>query len=122
MNYEKDIINYLIENNICENEEDAEYYASMKMHAKDALDAFLHWNGIIGYTNIIMQIVEDYTINQYTYIVKINEYTYIYRDANAWKACIARCNKKAKAQGKELERTTERRQGLGWVDIITTLS
>ena len=121
MNYEESIINYLIENGICEDREEANYYACMKMHTKEALDAFLRWEGIIGYTTDVLSLVEDYTPAKYTYFVCTSKKTLIYRDYRAYKASVARLKKQAEDRGQIVELEHKHESGLGWVDNYTII-
>lgn len=119
MNYEKDIIDYLVENHICTNREDASDFACMNLNMHDALDAYLNWNGIIGYTNTIIEIVKDYTTRQMTHIVIANNKTYVFRNHKAYKACVARLEKAYTKKGVLFEKQNRLEEGMGWIDNYT---
>lgn len=120
-NYTKDIIDYLVENHICATKEDAELYM-FNMDNKKALNAYLAWNGIIGYTNTIMDIIADYTPQKTTFIVCTAKKSVIFRNAKAYKAYIARQTKKLEEQGLKAKIEYKEDRGLGWVDLYAIIS
>lgn len=120
-NYDKDIIDYLVENHICATKEDAELYM-FHMDNKKALDAYLTWNGIIGYTNTIMDIIADYTPQKTTFIVCTAKKSVMFRSVKAYKAYVARQTKKLESQGMKAKIEYKEERGLGWVDVFTIIS
>lgn len=120
MNYEQSIINYIKENTNYTDEEEAKTIA-ISLSPKRALDAYLMWEGIIGYTDIIYQLLKDYTPRQITFIVKYNDgketKERVFRSHFEYRQFINELTEQGyKAQGKAQEI-----EGFGWVDVITCL-
>ena len=117
MDYEKDIINYLIENNICDEKEASD--TAVMLTPKQALNAYLSWNGIIGYTDTIYQVIKDYTPRQLTFIVKYNNgketNERVFRSHYEYRQFMDELLEQGYTQS---EKTYEN-GGLGWIDYIT---
>ena len=120
MDYEQSIINYIKENTNYSNEEDAKTIA-ISLSPKRALDAYLSWEGIIGYTDVIYQLLKDYTPRQITYVVN-------YYDGKELNARVFRSHfeyrqfiDKLTEQGYKEHGKQHELEGFGWVDVITDL-
>lgn len=118
MDYEQSIINYIKENTNYSDEEDAKTIA-ISLSPKRALDAYLSWEGIIGYTDVIYQLLHDYTPRQLTYIVKYNDKKEtkerVFRSHFEYRQFM---DKLIEAGYTQKDKTYEH-EGFGWVDFIT---
>lgn len=65
-----DVHDYLIENNVCDNDGIDDYINHMSR--TEIIEAYLNWNGIYGYTDMIVALVASLLNPQYDDIYEVD--------------------------------------------------